>query len=147
MGKKQTRRSISVRGVTYEKLRAYCAEVDLSLSDFVEQRIAEFFAAHPEARAAAARPQLAPMVPQPAPVVQAPRVAVARTEKSVPPVRSVPAQSQLVKKPLPTAALRVAAPVRPQTSDAAGRPKPTPVARELRVRAPEDRSDYRALRF
>ena len=45
MAKVQTRRSISVRGSTYALLRDYCAGASLSMSDFVEQRIVEFFAA------------------------------------------------------------------------------------------------------
>lgn len=56
MAKHQTRRSISVRGATYDRLRDYCAATGLSLSDFVEQRIAEFFAAHPSALAFPRKP-------------------------------------------------------------------------------------------
>jgi hypothetical protein len=37
---KQTRRSISVRGTTYENLRRYCAEQDISMSELVEEPIA-----------------------------------------------------------------------------------------------------------
>lgn len=37
---KQTRRSISVRGVTYENLRRYCEENDVSMSEVVEEQIA-----------------------------------------------------------------------------------------------------------
>lgn len=53
MGKRQTRRSISVRGVTYEQVRAHCAATHLSMSDFIEERIAEFFKSHPDAAAVA----------------------------------------------------------------------------------------------
>jgi len=38
---KQTRRSISVRGNTYENLRRYCAEQDISMSEVVEEQIAK----------------------------------------------------------------------------------------------------------
>ena len=41
MAKKQTRRSISVRGSTYYRLREYCDGAGASMSDFIEQRIAE----------------------------------------------------------------------------------------------------------
>ena len=42
--KKQTRRSVSIRGTTYDRLRDHCAKTGLSMSDFVEQLLAEFFA-------------------------------------------------------------------------------------------------------
>jgi hypothetical protein len=37
---KQTRRSISVRGTTYENLRRYCEQQDISMSEVVEEQIA-----------------------------------------------------------------------------------------------------------
>jgi len=43
MSKKQTRRSISVRGSTYETVRSYCERQGLSMSEFIEERIAGFF--------------------------------------------------------------------------------------------------------
>lgn len=43
MAKKQTRRSVSIRGATYELIRQYCEQNGLSMSEFVEERIAEFF--------------------------------------------------------------------------------------------------------
>ncbi len=46
MTKVQTRRSISVRGSTYAVLVDYAAANSISVSDFVEQRIAEWFAAN-----------------------------------------------------------------------------------------------------
>lgn len=39
--KKQTRRAISIRGVTYAALRTDCATRDVSMSDYIEQLIAE----------------------------------------------------------------------------------------------------------
>lgn len=39
MAAKQTRRSISVRGTTYENLRRYCDEQDISMSEVVEEQI------------------------------------------------------------------------------------------------------------
>ena len=46
MAKKQSRRSISVRGVTYNQLREYCSRINLSMSDFLEQRVADYFTQH-----------------------------------------------------------------------------------------------------
>lgn len=43
MAIKQTRRSISVRGATYEALRADCGERNISISDHIEQLIAADF--------------------------------------------------------------------------------------------------------
>ncbi len=40
MASKQTRRSISVRGTTYEALRRYCEEHGVSMSEVVETELA-----------------------------------------------------------------------------------------------------------
>ena len=45
MAQKQTRRSISVRGTTYEMLKRYCEEHQRSMSDIVEERLAELLSA------------------------------------------------------------------------------------------------------
>lgn len=53
MAKKQTRRSVSIRGSTYEQIRKYCERNNISMSEFVEDRIATFFGnggARPEAK-------------------------------------------------------------------------------------------------
>lgn len=43
MAKKQTRRSVSIRGTTYDKVRTYCERHGLSMSEFVEDLISQFF--------------------------------------------------------------------------------------------------------
>jgi len=43
MAKKQTRRSVSIRGSTYDQIRKYCERHGVSMSEFVEERIAMFF--------------------------------------------------------------------------------------------------------
>jgi hypothetical protein len=43
MATKQTRRSISVRGATYETLRRYCENQNRSMSDIVEEQLARLF--------------------------------------------------------------------------------------------------------
>jgi methyl coenzyme M reductase gamma subunit len=63
---KQTRRSISVRGTTYENLRRYCLEQDISMSEVVEEQIARLLSRP----SAAGRP-----APVPYEKVVAPRVA------------------------------------------------------------------------
>ncbi len=41
MAKRQTRRSISVKGITYQRLKNYCEDQNLSVSGFLESVIAE----------------------------------------------------------------------------------------------------------
>ena len=41
MAKRQTRRSISVKGITYQRLKDYCDTHDLSVSGYLEDLIAE----------------------------------------------------------------------------------------------------------
>jgi hypothetical protein len=41
MAKRQTRRSISVKGLTYQRLKDYCDAHDRSISGFLEDLIAE----------------------------------------------------------------------------------------------------------
>ncbi len=43
MAKKQSRRSVSIRGSTYDQIRLYCERNNISMSEFVEERIALFF--------------------------------------------------------------------------------------------------------
>jgi hypothetical protein len=42
MAKKQTRRSVSLSRVTYERIKAFCELNDVSMSEFVETRIGDF---------------------------------------------------------------------------------------------------------
>ena len=41
MAKRQTRRSISVKGLTYQRLKNFCEEQNLSVSGYLEQIIAD----------------------------------------------------------------------------------------------------------
>jgi hypothetical protein len=55
MAKKQSRRSVSIRGSTYEQIRKYCENNGISMSEFVEERIATFFGnggSHPKSNSA-----------------------------------------------------------------------------------------------
>lgn len=70
MSKLKARRSISVRGSTYERLSAYCKRHDLSRSQFVEDRIAEFLGEAEVEVDVAPEPDDSPKelsVPEPAP--------------------------------------------------------------------------------
>lgn len=146
MAKKQTRRSISVRGTTYEALRDHCGDAGISLSDFVEQRIAEFFASKSSARtavrsAAAAAPP-APRAPQP---TEPERVAIARMK---PPAATAPEEkSSAVRRERAAAAAAFRASAA-SSSSASGRPAPTPASQVIKARAGgTERNDYRGIRF
>ena len=69
MAKKQTRRSISVSRVTYERLKAFCEANNISMSQFVESRVGDFLN-EPGAPAPAPRPSqpvgISPPAPRPA---------------------------------------------------------------------------------
>ncbi len=41
MAKRQTRRSISVKGITYQRLKNYCENQNVSVSGYLESIIAE----------------------------------------------------------------------------------------------------------
>ena len=42
MAKKQTRRSVSLSRMTYERLKAFCELNSVSMSEFVETRIGDY---------------------------------------------------------------------------------------------------------
>jgi hypothetical protein len=70
MAAKQTRRSISVRGTTYESLRRYCAARSRSMSEVVEQQLERLLAHAPPTRTVAnhvARAAGSPGRPAPTP--------------------------------------------------------------------------------
>ena len=69
MATKQTRRSISVRGTTYDNLRRYCEQQDISMSEVVEEQIARLLS-RGGASAGGGRP-----APVPYDKVVAPRIA------------------------------------------------------------------------
>jgi hypothetical protein len=50
MAKKQTRRSISVSRVTYERLKAFCEANNISMSQFVETRVGDFLGEDSDSR-------------------------------------------------------------------------------------------------
>ena len=55
MPRKQTRRSISIKGTTYDRLKAYCLKHDRSMSSIVEETLRASFpeALAPEAKVVA----------------------------------------------------------------------------------------------
>jgi len=78
MAKKQTRRSISVSRSTYERLKAFCETQNISMSQFVENRVGDFLLTGEPAPAGVAPRPVAPRpavasAPRPAPAPSAPR--------------------------------------------------------------------------
>ena len=140
MGNKQTRRSISVRGTTYDKLRQYGEAHGRSMSDIVEELLAKILDTELPER---------PVAPLPLP---APKPKVEKSESRL---RFNPPP---VMKPRPVLANRVAVrpvppapPPRPvaSTSQLPGRPAPTPASAVVGTRRVEvaDSDDYRAIKF
>ena len=43
MPRKQTRRAVSLKPETYDKMRAWCDTYKISMSSFVEERVKDFF--------------------------------------------------------------------------------------------------------
>jgi hypothetical protein len=134
MALKQTRRSISVRGTTYDKLRQYGETHGRSMSDIVEELLATILGPD-EPKVAAAPPPLLPP----------------RREKTEARLRFNPPPPQ---KPRPTLANRVVRAVAPSPPPSnrpslPGRPAPTPASQVIKVRRDEvhEKDDYRAIRF
>ena len=111
MAKKQTRRSISVSRVTYERLKAFCEANNISMSQLVETRVNDFLGepANPMPRPAPSVPRpvsmVAPASPPPKPEAAKPPVvpitsAAARFAVEPPPPIIKPRQQEAAPKPL-----------------------------------------------
>jgi hypothetical protein len=120
MAKKQTRRSISVSRVTYERLKAFCEANNISMSQFVEHRVGESLpsAGTPEP----SRPVGMPMMPAPRPTPVAPPM----RERVIPPVKKETAPPPAVV-PMTSAAARLSVDppppvIKPKQEQAAPKP-------------------------
>lgn len=151
MGKKQSRRSISVHGVTYNQLREYCARINLSMSDFLELRVAEFFSAN---KVVFTMPGTQPKppgrpVPKPAPrpLVLRPTAPVSAPIATVPVEPAVTAPFAPPPPPAPAVPAPLPAPVVATTASNTGRPRPTPAAEVLKNRPAIAAGDHRGIQF
>src|SRR5260221_5883593 len=116
MPNKQTRRSISVRGVTYDSLRTYCDEHQKSMSEVVEEL-------------------LAPLLAGGAPTGKSrPRVLAAPAPRPRAPVANKVVRAPAPPPPAPRSGVRPA-----------GRPAPTPAARVVAERPKAPKGDYREI--
>lgn len=141
MGKTQTRRSISIRGETYDRLRAWCEGHHESMSEFLERRIEEHIG--PQLRGKAYRPL-------PAVGVGA-RAQEKRAQERV--SSPVPAQAPVPVPPIPPVPPPAAhlPPIRPPGIPPAPRaaiPPPRPASPPVRaVPVLPDPTDHRGIRF
>lgn len=116
MAKKQTRRSVSIRGTTYDRIRSYCELEGISMSEFVEQRIAAFFDGS-EKTVKPAPVKAAPVEaepPAPAEPVRAERARPAEASRPAPrrepaPQREPRRSQRIAPRPAPPAKARVVA--------------------------------------
>jgi len=104
MAKKQTRRSISVSRMTYERLKAFCEANNISMSQLVETRVNDFLGegsvtgVEPRPTQSPNRPTMpAPARPQPGPApakqsTDAAAAAPTRTSSPVSPMTSAAAR-------------------------------------------------------
>ena len=111
MAKKQTRRSISVSRMTYERLKAFCETNNISMSQLVETRVNDFLGDGGHAVPASATVTVTPLAPRPMapasaaarPIPTAHTAPAAPRQESAAPVRPV---AQAV--PMTSAAARFA---------------------------------------
>ena len=72
MAKKQTRRSISVSRVTYERLKSFCEANNISMSQFVEARVGESLGDISDGATTIIPVQPRPTMPAPRPLAPVP---------------------------------------------------------------------------
>jgi|SRR5689334_11529368 len=104
MAKKQTRRSISVSRVTYERLKAFCEANNVSMSQFVESRVGDFLGegsvSIPAPRPSTPRPMpIAPLPPKQS--TAAPAAAAPRPVAPAAPVPMTAASARYAVEPPP----------------------------------------------
>src|SRR4051794_21387342 len=64
MATKQTRRSISIRGTTYDTLRKYCEQHQRSMSDLVEEQLARLIGGKPARTSVKTAPRARTVAPK-----------------------------------------------------------------------------------
>jgi hypothetical protein len=134
---KQSRRSISVRGVTYDKLRVYGETHNRSMSDVVEELLATILDG-----VKAEAPAVAPVALQ----------AKAPVERSASRLRFNPPPMQKPRPVLANRTVRAVPPSPPPRQDSnkpslPGRPAPTPASAVVGTKRLESKDDYRGIRF
>jgi hypothetical protein len=111
MAKKQTRRSISVSRMTYERLKAFCEANHVSMSQLVETRVNDFLGleghvevSRPVAAIEASAPAPAPALVPARPVAASPypiHAAALAPPRPAPPAAARPLESRPVAAPAP----------------------------------------------
>src|SRR5262245_37447706 len=137
MAKKQTRRSISVSRVTYERLKSFCETNGISMSQFVESRVGDFLGGDAPEQAAALRALAAP-VAVPSPVRPASQVANANGGAGMATARAVVGAQvpRPAAAPMTSAAARFAVEppppiIKPRTEVQPAKPPTPPTADQI----------------
>ena len=135
MAKKQTRRSISVSRLTYERLKSFCEANHVSMSQFVETRVGDFLGESPASSGSVTLTVNAPTAPGTAPshrhgaVLSASRPSAPRepTRPSAVAPRTEPSAPRPQAVPMTSAAARYAVePPPPVIKQKAEQPAPKP---------------------
>jgi len=139
MAKKQTRRSISVSRVTYERLKSFCETNGISMSQFVESRVGDFLGGDAPEQVAALR-ALAAAAPGAVPTPVRPAAPVAANANGgagmAPPRPVVGAQVPRQATPMTSAAARFAVEppppiIKPRTEVQPAKPPTPPTADQI----------------
>jgi hypothetical protein len=101
MAKKQTRRSISVSRVTYERLKAFCEANNISMSQFVETRVGDFLGETPASTPAPRPSTPRPFAPLPPKSSTAPVATPAVPARPAAPVPMTAASARFAVEPPP----------------------------------------------
>lgn len=153
---KQTRRSISVRGVTYDTLRQFCDDSQRSMSDVIEELLGSLFEKN-GLQAAAAPKKSADKAERKVSKVAAQLASQrARTIKASDSARGRAVANRVARGPVVTPeesdAIRkkYSIPTGDESTAVMGRPQPTPVAGYLKKKettVATNTKDHRSIRF
>jgi len=151
MPSKQTRRSISVRGTTYDALREYCGTQNKSMSEIVEEQLEALFGKpaaagraieHAKPVAARVKTIANKILRAPAPQAVAPVAQVAPAPQAPPQKLAPVAPAAHSTASVSNVAVAVAA-----VAGSVGRPAPTPADEVIPERVKAPKGDYRTIRF
>jgi len=124
MAKKQTRRSISVSRMTYERLKAFCETNSISMSQLVETRVNDFLGSDvaPPVTMTMSTPGA-----QPAPVRPVQAMAPRPMAPPIKPVEPRPVAAPVHATPSPSSAAIAGAPAAHPAAAAAAASQPAPM--------------------
>ena len=148
---KQTRRSISVRGITYDTLRQYCDDSQRSMSDVIEELLGALF--EKSGLQTAPKKALSKAAPKESKVAK--QLANARSRKVTVSSRGHAVANRIARLPVASPeeseAIRkkYQIPTGDESTAVMGRPSPTPISKYMKKQrevAPAGK-DHRSIRF